>query len=415
MPRQRGTARGGHRRAARLAVALSLTALCATLPAHWAVGAEHEPAASHPAPAATADVPLDELTVTTTEVASGLERPTAIAPLDDGSGQLLITEKPGTIRVYHPDTGLAEEPLADLTDQVDESGNERGLLGLAPAPDVADSQVVYLAYTRLPDSAVTLARYHLTDGTLEELITQEHAEYTNHNGGQLAFGSDGYLYWAIGDGGGSGDPYQSGQRLDTLLGKILRVDVSRSCDDLGYCVPEDNPFVDDPDARGEIWAYGLRNPWRFAFDPEDGSLWIGDVGQGAYEEVDHVPGDEGGHNFGWSCREGPAEFDPEHCVEGAELTEPVFTYPSTEGCSVIGGRVYRGAEYADLAGGTYVATDYCDMTAWAVRPEADGTYTTGTIGEFPTQVTTFGTDTEGELYVANDLPGQLFKVGFATR
>jgi glucose/arabinose dehydrogenase len=189
--------------------------------------------------------------------------------------------------------------------------------------------------------------------------------------------------------------------------------VSRSCGELPYCVPADNPFLDTPGARPEIWQYGLRNPWRFSFDSADGSLWIGDVGQGTREEVDHLSPTQGGTNLGWSCREGTTIFDETRCDDAATYTDPVFEYDtSTQGCSVIGGYVYRGAEFADVAAGTYVATDYCSATVWGVRP-ASGTYESAVIGEFPGQVTAFGADASGELYVVNDLPGQLHRVTFA--
>ncbi|MGH3759366.1 PQQ-dependent sugar dehydrogenase [Actinophytocola sp.] len=362
---------------------------------------------------ARADVPLDELRVATTEVAAGLARPTAIAALKDGSGRLLITEKSGTVRGFHPDTGLEAEPVLDITDRVDESENERGLLGLAVAPDFGQSQAVYVAYTALPNGAVTLSRIRLDTGAEEVLLVQEHAEFGNHNGGHLMFGSDGHLYLGIGDGGGGGDPLENGQNLNTLLGKIVRIDVSATCGDLPYCVPADNPFVGVSGARAEIWSYGLRNPWRFSFDEADGSLWIADVGQGRFEEVDHIAGAQGGVNFGWSCMEGPNVFDEQRCEPDVEYTDPVFHYASgTEGCAVIGGFVYRGERFADLAGGTYVATDYCSATAWALRANADGTYTSGTIGAFPETVTAFGADEAGELYVVNDQPGRLFRVSF---
>jgi glucose/arabinose dehydrogenase len=372
--------------------------------------------AQAPAGARSAAAPpsLDEISVTTTQVAFGLRRPTAIAAPKDGSGRLFITEKSGTVRVYHPDTGLAAAPLLTIQDRVSETGNERGLLGIAVSPAFAQDQSIYLAYTRLPDSAVTLARYRLADARVEELLSQEHATYSNHNGGQLAFGPDGLLYWSIGDGGDAGDPFRSGQRLDTLLGKILRLDVSRACGGLPYCVPPTNPFAGTVGARAEIWAYGLRNAWKFSVDPADGSLWIGDVGQGAFEEIDHLAAGRGGANFGWSCREGPQVFDAARCTPGAVYTEPVFSYPtSVSGCAVIGGVVYRGSRYADLAAGTYVASDYCSNPAWAVRRNSDGTYTQAQIGEFPIQVTGFGTDAAGEIYLINDLPGQLHQVGFA--
>lgn len=363
---------------------------------------------------ATPLVPLPSLSATTTQVASGLKRPTALVAPDDGTGRLFITEKSGTVRVYQPDTGLASTPVVDIRSSVDESGNERGLLGIAVPPDFATSQDLYLAYTALPAGSVTLARYRLDESRLEVLLSQEHAEYSNHNGGQLAFGPDGKLYWSIGDGGGSADPFRSAQRLDTLLGKIMRIDVSRSCAPLAYCVPGDNPFVGTPGAREEIWLYGLRNPWRFSFDRADGSMWIGDVGQGRWEEINHLEPGRGGLNLGWSCYEGPEKFDGGDCVPGEAYTAPVFTYsPYTGGCSVIGGHVYRGQKYADLVGGTYIATDYCSSTVWALRADGEGGYEQAEIGEMPTQVTSVGATADGEFYVVNDLPGGLHRVSFA--
>ncbi|MFE6286638.1 PQQ-dependent sugar dehydrogenase [Streptomyces sp. NPDC057877] len=364
--------------------------------------------------AATSATPLPSLKATTTQVAFGLRRPTAVVAPDDGTDRLFITEKSGTVRVYHPDTGLATTPLIDITSAILESGNERGLLGIAIPPDFAASQDLYLAYTARPNGAVTLARYRLDDSRLEVLLSQEHAEFNNHNGGQLAFGPDGNLYWSIGDGGGSADPLKAGQRLDTLLGKIVRVDVSRTCGALPYCVPSDNPFVGTPGARAEIWHYGLRNPWRFSFDSVDGSMWIGDVGQGRWEEIDHIARGRGGLNLGWSCYEGLEKFSGGDCPPGQTYTKPVFTYsPYTGGCSVIGGQVYRGQRYADLVGGTYIATDYCSSTVWALRPDGNGGYEHAEIGEMPTQVTSIGTTAEGEFYVVNDLPGGLHRVSFA--
>ncbi|HET6288014.1 MAG TPA: PQQ-dependent sugar dehydrogenase, partial [Amycolatopsis sp.] len=199
-------------------------------------------------------------------------------------------------------------------------------------------------------------------------------------------------------------------------GKILRVDVDRACRPLRYCVPAGNPFVGVAGARPEIWAYGLRNPWRFSFDPADGSLWIGDVGQGRFEEVDHLAKGKGGANFGWSCKEGPVVFDETRCEDGATYLDPVFHYVSgTEGCAVIGGHVYRGRKYASLAGGTYLATDFCQGTAWAVRKKTDGTYESARIGEFPLDATTFGTDQNGELYLADETPGGLHRISFARK
>jgi glucose/arabinose dehydrogenase len=392
--------------AGRVSLALSLLLLAPLI-------AFISPATAATPPAQLATVPLDQVNTTTTQVAFGLRRPVAIAAPRDGTNRLFIVEKRGTVRVYHPDTGLAADPIIDIMASVDESGNERGLLGIAFASDFAQTQHVYLAYTALPDGAVTVARYRLNERVLEPLLAQPHAEFDNHNGGQITFGPDGNLYLSIGDGGGAADPLDSAQRLNTLLGKIVRIDVRRTCGTLAYCVPADNPFVGVAGARPEIWMYGGRNPWKFSFDI-DGSMWIADVGQGRWEEINHVrAGRQAGANLGWSCFEGLEVFDQAQCKAGATYTKPIFTYsPWTGGCAVIGGEVYRGQDYGSLMGGTYVATDYCSNTVWAIRPDGQGGYIEAEIGEMPTQVTAFASTQRGEFYVVNDLPGGLHRVGF---
>ncbi|GAA0912193.1 PQQ-dependent sugar dehydrogenase [Virgisporangium aurantiacum] len=362
--------------------------------------------------AQTPAVPLTELTVVSEQVAFGLQRPIAITGLPDG--RMLIAEKDGTVRAYHPDTGLAAEPVLDLTARIDTSDNERGLLGITPAPNFARTGILYVAYTSLPAGALTLARVPLgAPERLQVLLTQEHSEYGNHNGGQVAFGRDGYLYWSTGDGGFANDPFKSGQNLGTLLGKIVRIDVNRACGPKPYCVPSDNPFVRTPGARPEIWVYGLRNPWRFSIDPVDNSLWIGDVGQGLIEEVDHIRPSQRGANLGWSCKEGTPVFDQTQCRPGSRYTDPVFEYEHfmTESCSVIGGPVYRGSRTPE-ARGVYIASDYCAPRVFAIRPKPGGGYENAVIGTFPTQPTAIGTDVHGELYVLSDLPGFLSRVRF---
>nr|WP_221382206.1 PQQ-dependent sugar dehydrogenase [Actinoplanes polyasparticus] len=370
---------------------------------------------SHPVSAAGASptraAPLAELTVVSEQVASGLRRPIAITGLPDG--RMLIAEKDGTVRAYHPDTGLAADPVLDLTARIDTSDNERGLLGITPAPNFARTGMLYVSYTSLPAGALTVARLPINaPERLQVLLTQEHAEYGNHNGGQVAFGRDGYLYWSTGDGGHANDPFKAGQDLGTLLGKIVRIDVNRACGAKPYCSPAGNPFVRTPGARPEIWLYGLRNPWKFSIDI-DNSLWIGDVGQGLVEEVNHIRPWQGGSNLGWSCREGTPVFDPAQCRPGVRYVDPVFEYEHymTEGCSVTGGVVYRGSRTPE-ARGTYVASDYCSTQAFAVRPKPGGGYESATIGTFPTQPTAFAADVHGELYVLSDYPGWLNRVRF---
>lgn len=364
------------------------------------------------ASAGTRSVPLTELSLVTERVAFGLQRPIAITGLPDG--RMLIAEKNGTVRSYHPDTGLAAEPVLDLSALIDTSDNERGLLGITPAPNFARSGILYVSFTSLPAGTLTLARVPLSaPDRLQVLLTQEHAEFGNHNGGQVAFGRDGYLYWSTGDGGNANDPFKSGQNLGTLLGKIVRIDVNRACGATPYCIPRGNPFVGVPGARPEIWLYGLRNPWKFSVDPVDGSLWIGDVGQGLVEEVNHIRPWQGGANLGWSCREGTPVFDQQQCRAGVRYTDPVFEYEHflTDNCSVTGGVVYRGSVTPE-AWGTYVASDYCSTLAFAVRPKPDGGYETAVIGNFPTQPTAIDVDVHGELYVLSDLPGWLSRVRF---
>ncbi|MET8152699.1 PQQ-dependent sugar dehydrogenase [Actinoplanes sp. NPDC049668] len=357
-------------------------------------------------------VPLTELTVVSEQVAFGLQRPVAITGLPDG--RMLIAEKSGTVRVYHPDTGLAAEPVLDLSARIESTDNERGLLGITPAPNFARTGIVYVAYTSLPAGALTLARLPLgAPERLQVLLTQEHAEYGNHNGGQVAFGRDGYLYWSTGDGGHANDPFKAGQDLRTLLGKIVRIDVNRACGAKPYCVPSTNPFVRTPGARPEIWLYGLRNPWRFSIDPADNSLWIGDVGQGLVEEVNHVRPWQGGANLGWSCKEGTPVFDQTQCRPGVRYLDPVFEFEHflTESCSVIGGVVYRGSRTPEAVG-TYIASDYCAPRVYAVRPKPDGSYENAVIGNLPTQPTAIAADVHGELYVLSDYPGWLSRVRF---
>jgi glucose/arabinose dehydrogenase len=383
-------------------------AMAALLPATVSPATAQEPAGFQ------LGVPLDQVRVVTTQVAAGLVRPVAMAGVNDFSGRMLIAEKRGTVRMFHPKDGLAADPVLDISDRVNSVANERGLLGIVPAPDFARTSQVYVAYTRLPDGALTLSRVPLGDASKEQvLLIQDHSRFSNHNGGQLAFGPDGYLYWSLGDGGSGGDPDANGLNLSTLLGKVLRLDVSRSCGELAYCVPKKNPFVGVAGARPEIWAYGLRNPWRFSFDTLDGSLWLADVGQGAFEEVNHAKAFKGGLNFGWSCMEGPAVFNASRCDANADYTEPVFHYQTgVDGCAVIGGHVYRGLRHARLAFGAYVTTDYCTGNAWAIRKNRDGTHTNARIGQFPLQVSTFGADRFGELYAVTDRTGQLHRVGF---
>ncbi|MGQ4444895.1 sorbosone dehydrogenase family protein, partial [Streptomyces violaceoruber] len=257
---------------------------------------------------------------------------------------------------------------------------------------------LYLSYTDLEGTS-TVDEFAVQDGTVREdtrrtVLTQEQPE-SNHNGGAITFGPDGYLYIALGDGGGGGDPQGNGQKLDTLLGKLLRIDPQGGDP---YAIPEDNPFADDPDARGEIWSYGLRNPWRFSFDAGSGDLLIGDVGQSDWEEIDWAPASSpGGENYGWSQMEGTHPF--RGGTEPANHVPPIHEYDRTGlGCSVTGGYVYRGEAVPGLAG-QYVYSDYCDGTLRSLEIE-DGRVTgEHDLGVNGGEVVSFAQDGDGELYV----------------
>src|SRR5918992_2620319 len=277
------------------------------------------------------------------------------APPGDGE-RVFVVEQAGRIRVVRGGSALAT-PFLDITGPVLDGG-ERGLLSMAFAPDYAASGLFYLYYTASsPTGALTIAEYRrsanpdVAESAGRIVLSIPHSTYSNHNGGQLQFGADGYLYIATGDGGGGGDPARNGQKLDSLLGKVLRIDPRVDPSGVPYRIPSDNPFVGQTGAQPEIWSYGLRNPWRFSFDRQTGDLTIGDVGQGSWEEVDFVPAASGagrGANFGWSCWEGRHQYLPNYnepaCAPARSAhVQPVWEYPneSARGCSITGGYVVR--------------------------------------------------------------------------
>ena len=326
--------------------------------------------------------------VALTEVAQATN-PTAGAA---GPGDTVwIAERAGTVRVLN-DGGLGE-PVLDISDETTTDG-ERGLLGVTFDKDFAH---FYISYTDLQGTS-TIDEFAVQDGTIQEdtrrtVLTQEQPE-SNHNGGNITFGPDGYLYIAFGDGGGGGDPDGNGQKLDTLLGKLLRIDPRGGTP---YAVPEDNPFVGDPNARSEIWSYGLRNPWRFSFDAGSGDLLIADVGQSAWEEIDWAPADsKGGENYGWAQMEGTHPF--RGGTEPANHVPPIHEYDRNGlGCSVTGGYVYRGQAIADLEG-QYVYSDYCDGTLRSLEIDNGKVTAEHDLGVNGGEVVSFAQDTDGELY-----------------
>ncbi len=338
-------------------------------------------------------------------VASGFDRPLFVTHA--GDDRLFVVEKGGTIRVV-VDGVTGDQPFLDITDRVGSSSSEQGLLGLAFAPNYADSGLFYVYYTDLNGNTV-VSRFSTPDDAgiaepaSEEIILAQDQPAPNHNGGMLAFGPDNYLYIGLGDGGNQGDPNGNGQRLDTWLGKILRLEVDPEyTGGEPYGIPEDNPFVGDSDALPEIWAYGLRNPWRFSFDRETGDLWVGDVGQNEYEEVSVLAVDEGGANLGWNIVEGPDCYAEPDC-DVSEFHQPVFSYNRSGGCSVIGGYVYRGEQFADIFG-VYVLADYCSGLIWGGGLDAASELVFSEPLETGLNISSFGEGEDGEVYLT-DLSG----------
>ena len=361
------------------------------------------------APTATPEPGGELPSLTLVPLVSGLARPTFLTHAEDGSGRLFVIEKPGLIRIIQ-DGELLDEPFLDIRDVVDDGGNEQGLLGLAFHPDYASNGRFFVAYTTEDTNSV--AEYTVTsdanvaDPASGRVLIAAPDQYANHNGGMLAFGPDGHLYISMGDGGSSGDPLDSGQSLDTLLGKILRIDVDSGDT---YGIPADNPFVGETGVEEEIWAYGLRNPWRFSFDRETGDLWIADVGQNRLEELNYQPaGSAGGENYGWNTMEGTDCFSPQSGCDETGLVLPIFEYDHGQGCSITGGYVYRG-EAIDGLHGTYLFTDYCTGNFWATRATGDG-FETEEIGNIPGGVSAFGEGEDGELYVVNDPDGIIYRL-----
>jgi glucose/arabinose dehydrogenase len=363
-----------------------------------ALGACSDPAMPRPDPL------LDLVAV---EVAAGLDQPVQLsAPPADA--RLFIVEQPGRIRVIR-DGNLLARPFLDLTAIVG-SGGERGLLGMAFDPAYAQTGHFWVNYTGL-DGATRIERYavsadpDLADPASARLVLRVDQPYSNHNGGLIAFGPDDMLYIGMGDGGSGGDPLGHGQNLGTLLGAMLRLDV-RSADPYG--IPADNPFLGTAGARPEIWAYGLRNPWRFAFDAQSGLLFIADVGQSTREEINAVPASTGGLNYGWNIMEGATCHSATSC-NAAGLTLPIHEYGRADGCAVTGGVVYRGTRLVGLQG-TYFYSDYCRGWLRSFRVVSGAatqhrSWDPGPLGN----VVSFGEDAAGEVYVI-DIGGSVFRL-----
>jgi glucose/arabinose dehydrogenase len=341
-------------------------------------------------------------------IASGLAAPTVITHA--GDSRIFVCQQVGKIRIIKNGV-LQSTPFLDIQSKII-SGGEQGLLGLAFSPNYATDRSFYVYYTDTNGIGNTVvARYKVSQSnpdsaefSSEQILLTQTQPYTNHNGGCIQFGRDGYLYIALGDGGSGGDPLGNGQNPLTFLGKILRLDVSNTSS-ANYTIPPDNPFIGLSSVLNEIWSTGWRNPWRFSFDRYTGEMWMGDVGQGLWEEIDRESYGDGGLNYGWRCREGLHTYNMSNCT--STYTDPVYEYghAATAGCSVTGGYVYRGSSYASFTG-YYFYADYCNGNIYALNYD---TYTNDSLLSDPVFIPTFGEDNLGELYYANS-SGQVYKL-----
>ncbi|MCA9859319.1 MAG: PQQ-dependent sugar dehydrogenase [Thermomicrobiales bacterium] len=351
---------------------------------------------------------VDGLPIGFEPIFDGLSSPVGYVDANDGSGRFFIVEQDGRVLVSNGGE-LLDTPFLDIRTTIS-TGSEQGLLSIALDPGFGDNGRVFVSFTDTEgDSQVV--RYSVRADDPNQLdpetavtILSLDQPYPNHNGGDIVFGPDGYLYLGFGDGGSQGDPENRAQNPSELLGKILRIDVGG--DQEPYGIPADNPFVDDSSFAPEVFAWGLRNPWRLSFDRETGDLWIGDVGQSAIEEIDLIPTGTSGQNFGWNIFEGTECYAGE-CDESG-LTMPVEQYTHEYGCSVTGGYVYRGASIPDLVG-TYLFADYCTGYLWGLVPNGDGTYTATDFIETSMNPSSFAQDASGELYIL-DLNGGISRV-----
>ncbi|PWB69929.1 MAG: hypothetical protein C3F07_18190 [Anaerolineales bacterium] len=349
-------------------------------------------------------------------IASGLSLPVDIEHAGDGSNRLFIVLRGGRIVIYDG-SQILPTPFLDITSLVNSGGGEQGLLGIAFHPDYETNGYFYVNYTNKPGGDTVIARYQVStnpdvaDNTSAFTILTISQPFENHNGGQLKFGPDGYLYIGMGDGGSGGDPQNRAQSPSSLLGKILRIDVNNGSP---YGIPVSNPFISNPNVDDEIWAFGLRNPWRFSFDRLTGDLFVADVGQNSWEEVNYQPASStGGENYGWSCYEGSHDYNTNRdCTAYGILTFPVLEYQhginDSNGCSITGGYIYRGNKYPALYG-NYLYGDFCTGKIWAAV-KSGSSWTSDLASDTNFLITTFGEDEAGELYVASYSNGAIYHI-----
>ena len=347
-----------------------------------------------------------------------------LSPVDitnAGDDRLFVVERSGRVKIIDETGSVVSTPFLDIDAKVATTSgqSEKGLLGLAFHPDYLNNGFFFVNYTDNSGETV-VARYsrdasdpNLADPDSEEIIMTIDQPYGNHNGGCIKFGPDGYLYIGMGDGGSGNDPQNYGQNTQSLLGKMLRIDIDNGSP---YSVPANNPFVNDANVLDEIWAIGVRNPWRFSFDRETGDLWIADVGQNAWEEIDFQPANSpGGENYGWRCYEGNhlnGNVNTSNCGSAGDYVAPIYEvqHSGFSGpCSVTGGFVYRGEDYPDLEG-IYIFADYCTGEVFTVAPDGSGGWVGQEVADFNYDISTFGEDVDGELYLARMGQGRIYKV-----
>jgi len=381
---------------------------CSGLLTALLVGSAAQAATPCIAPAADAGFPP----VTLLQVAQGLRDPVHIAVAPADRGRLYVVEQAGQVRIIERGQILAE-PFLDIRGQV-ESGGEKGLLSIVFHPRYRDNGQFFVNYTARDATGLhtRISRWRRAtvdraDPQSETVLLHINQPYSNHKGGQLAFGPDGYLYIGMGDGGAANDPQGHAQNPGSLLGKLLRIDVDHTDGTQTYAVPPDNPFVSRNGYRPEIWALGLRNPWRFSFDAHSGALWLADVGQDRVEEIDII---RKGGNYGWNVMEGdictPA-VNP-HC-DSSGFEPPIFTYRHPEGFSVTGGFVYRGTAIPGLCG-AYLYADYVSKRLWALHARDGRVVTQAELLRLSHAVSSFGQDENRELYLADHRAGKILKI-----
>jgi len=395
-------------------VALAVVAGCGSTDVSGPLAGSPSSGLTSALPGATGPFDPAGLHVTLENVATGLQSPLAIVNAHDGSNRLFVVEQGGRIRIVKDGT-LQPTPFLDISDRIS-SGGERGLLGLAFHPGFPTDPRLFVDYTdgngdtQVSSFTVNPATPDQADPGSEIKILHVQQPYANHNGGAVVFGPDGKLYVSFGDGGSGGDPQGNGQNARTLLGKILRIDIDGGSGETHYAIPPDNPYADRSAGSPEIWLTGLRNPWRISFDRATGDLWIGDVGQSAWEEIDvHRAGAPGGTNYGWNRMEGRHCFQPSSGCDESGLTMPVTEYGHDQGCTVIGGNVVRGPDQPALIGG-YLFADYCSGRICAIDPSTDTYRDPTVVADSGHSIAAFGEDEAGNVYAVDISAGALLRV-----